>query len=839
MSCSKEAGLPWRGQSSAPCRRASTEQRTRGAEVVAVQARLLLGLALAEFEVTGDFDEAMALFDRAEHAVEESGSEALTASIHGQRALLHHRRGENVAALRAFDKAVLSFDAAPVYDQHDDPPQPQRAAPRPWRARRGVARTSSGASSWPSPRASRSSSSRRCTTSGTSSSWPGRLPRALKILEQAESRNPGDEHAVSLLDRARVLREAGLLDDAEKLLERASELLAESRVFQDLAETELRPCRVRAGGRRRQAGKGSRALGQPAVRPSAQPPVAAQGRADAAAGRPPGRRREDVGSARDGAARDRAAGIRPGHRVPTGRTPRPRAHGGAGRDGGPSPCATARRHASSSDEAVGPLARPAQGTRGAGAVCPQRRRAATRRRGGAQGPGRARLLPALVRLPGPPHRQRGPRICAGAARARDRLGEWFADRSARAHRAEPGGLDAAAQRAPPGRRDHGRAAERAARHRGDRSGPRGRRRFRERSWSGCVPGAWSWRRRSGLVPGSSRASAAPSSQHLVRVTSEPPLLRTASRSCPSPATTGAGSRWSSTVGGRPCTIWQISTKWRPSSNGSAPTSTCSPCRASRLPLAQAVRHSLDLGLGRLDALLVQPLGLGGRPAVLSCSGELLFLPWGLTPGRAGVPTVVTPSAAGWLQGRRRTRPTRPRVLAVAGPDLRLSASEATAVAATWEGGEALVGGAATAAKTRCWSGPERSPACRCTWSAPAREPALQLGPDGRRTAFCLRDRPCRRAWPGVSSCPRATPDWPRRDPATRTWVWQTFSSSWVSATVVAGVARINDEVSAGVMGKVHEDLVQGIDVSSSLATRLHETLSRHTPAALLCLGSGW
>jgi CHAT domain-containing protein len=58
-------------------------------------------------------------------------------------------------------------------------------------------------------------------------------------------------------------------------------------------------------------------------------------------------------------------------------------------------------------------------------------------------------------------------------------------------------------------------------------------------------------------------------------------------------------------------------------------------------------------------------------------------------------------------------------------------------------------------------------------------------------------------------------------------------------TVVAGVARINDEVSAGVMGKVHEDLVQGIDVSSSLAARLHETLSRHTPAALLCLGSSW
>ncbi len=87
------------------------------AEVVAEQARLLLGLALAEFEVTGDFDEAMSLYDRAERAVAESGAYALTATIHGQRALLHHRRGENLAALSEFDEAVLSFDAAPVYDQ--------------------------------------------------------------------------------------------------------------------------------------------------------------------------------------------------------------------------------------------------------------------------------------------------------------------------------------------------------------------------------------------------------------------------------------------------------------------------------------------------------------------------------------------------------------------------------------------------------------------------------------------------------------------------------------------------------------------------------------------------
>jgi CHAT domain-containing protein len=256
------------------------------------------------------------------------------------------------------------------------------------------------------------------------------------------------------------------------------------------------------------------------------------------------------------------------------------------------------------------------------------------------------------------------------------------------------------------------------------------------------------------------------------------------------------------------------------------------------PLAQAVRHSLDLGLGKLDALLVQPLGLRGRSAVLSCSGELLFLPWGLTPGRAGVPTVVTPSAAGWLQGRRRTRPSHPRVLAVAGPDLRLSTAEATAVAATWEGGEALVGASATAAETR--TGLVRSDLMHVAAHGLHRPESPLFSSvrmaDGPLFAYEIDPAEGLAGCVFLSACDAGLAT---TRPGDENLGMANVLLQLGVGTVVAGVARINDEVSAGVMGKVHEDLVRGIDVSSSLATRLHETLSRHTPAALLCLGSSW
>ena len=66
----------------------------------------------------------------------------------------------------------------------------------------------------------------------------GRIPRALAAMEEA-GRGDENEHPVLLLDRARVLREAGLAHDAEELLARAATEFRAAGLHQDLAETDL------------------------------------------------------------------------------------------------------------------------------------------------------------------------------------------------------------------------------------------------------------------------------------------------------------------------------------------------------------------------------------------------------------------------------------------------------------------------------------------------------------------------------------------------------------------------------------------------------------------------
>jgi tetratricopeptide (TPR) repeat protein len=106
--------------------------------------------------------------------------------------------------------------------------------------------------------------------------------------------------------------------------------------------------------------------------------------------------------------------------------------------------------------------------------------------------------------------------------------------------------------------------------------------------------------------------------------------------------------------------------------------------------------------GRVDDLLVRPLGLGaGQPLVLVPTSPLHPLPWGALPSLATRPVTVAPSAALWLHGRprapERPRDGRRRVVAVAGPDLDGAEAEAAAVAAHHPGARLLLGDDATVA----------------------------------------------------------------------------------------------------------------------------------------------
>jgi hypothetical protein len=102
------------------------------------------------------------------------------------------------------------------------------------------------------------------------------------------------------------------------------------------------------------------------------------------------------------------------------------------------------------------------------------------------------------------------------------------------------------------------------------------------------------------------------------------------------------------------------------------------------PMRAAVTASLDRSLASLDAAVLHPLRLGGRLVVVS-TGMLSQLPWGLLPSLRGVPVVVAPSATAWHAAHTRRPSRHRRVVTVAGPDLDRGVPEAQAVARIWHG----------------------------------------------------------------------------------------------------------------------------------------------------------
>ena len=104
------------------------------------------------------------------------------------------------------------------------------------------------------------------------------------------------------------------------------------------------------------------------------------------------------------------------------------------------------------------------------------------------------------------------------------------------------------------------------------------------------------------------------------------------------------------------------------------------------PLRQAVSSSLAHDLEKLDRLLLPTSSSTRNGLLVIPSRTLATAPWSLLPRRVGRPTTVALSATGWLRGRPPI--LSPRVSAMAGPGLALSGPEVEDVASTWPGGVA-------------------------------------------------------------------------------------------------------------------------------------------------------
>ena len=103
------------------------------------------------------------------------------------------------------------------------------------------------------------------------------------------------------------------------------------------------------------------------------------------------------------------------------------------------------------------------------------------------------------------------------------------------------------------------------------------------------------------------------------------------------------------------------------------------------PLRVAVSSSLAHDLDKLDQLLLPDVLLGSNGLLVVPSRTLATAPWSLLPRRVGRPTTVALSGTSWLRGR--SEPVlSPRVTAMAGPGLVVSGAEVEGVASTWAGG---------------------------------------------------------------------------------------------------------------------------------------------------------
>lgn len=98
------------------------------------------------------------------------------------------------------------------------------------------------------------------------------------------------------------------------------------------------------------------------------------------------------------------------------------------------------------------------------------------------------------------------------------------------------------------------------------------------------------------------------------------------------------------------------------------------------PLVTVVEAASFSSARAVDELLLSPLQVGGRLVVVPVP-YLAGLAWGMLPSRRGQPTTVTPSLAAWVRGARHV--AAPRVALAAGPGLPGALAECAALAPVW------------------------------------------------------------------------------------------------------------------------------------------------------------
>jgi tetratricopeptide (TPR) repeat protein len=258
----------------------------------------------------------------------------------------------------------------------------------------------------------------------------------------------------------------------------------------------------------------------------------------------------------------------------------------------------------------------------------------------------------------------------------------------------------------------------------------------------------------------------------------------------------------------------------------------------RLPggIRAAVRASLRRSLGSLDAALLGPLQLDG-PLVVISTGMLGELPWASLPSLRGCSLVVAPSATKWLTSTAAGRAGRVEVTAISGPDLGRGDDEAAAVRAVWTGAQAVVGSRAT---TAALSAAMSSSTVLHVAAHGVHQPENPLFSsvrmaDGAVFAHELDRQAHAPNHVVLSACEVGLATVRPGDEALGL---ASVLLHLGSRSVIAGVARVGDEVAAETMARYHSKLARGRDSSVALAEALVEIDADVTPP-FVNFGADW
>ncbi|GGJ76024.1 CHAT domain-containing protein [Pilimelia anulata] len=278
-------------------------------------------------------------------------------------------------------------------------------------------------------------------------------------------------------------------------------------------------------------------------------------------------------------------------------------------------------------------------------------------------------------------------------------------------------------------------------------------------------------------------------------------------------------------------VHELHRRWRADLDALATDALPAALRASVAAAAAAAAT-------RLDDVLTRPLAplLGDGPVLLAPPARLAALPWTLLPTLRGRPLTVVGSPTAWLSARTAAAlPADPAVALAAGPGVARADAEIKLVGEVWPHARTLTGPAATATAVRDAAGAADLVHVAAHGTHEPDNPLfshLHLA-DGPLPGHECDGwaRPPRHVV--LSACELGLSD---SRPGDETLGLTAALLHAGAGSVVAGVARLNDETAYEVGPAHHAALRRGLSPAAALAEALSRTPG---PAPLVCFGAGW